>query len=414
MLNISTDILYYDEILAIRKLIELSCNLSIYKYQFSSDELLQALREINQKDSDSLVDSLKIKRILISQQITSCSICRNNPEYCTCEEDSSIQKNEYFEINIEVLFGLFLEMLKNLYDVQLKFEWKNQKKAIVSIGNDEFHYNLHFFFEKLSNDLLTSDHLQDEIIISLMPVEFTGADNPNIYEWHSIIQESNVSTFKRVIKEKYVKKKSKDRILIELGQDRDSKEIERVNDLLRKFLTKKGFTSFTIPSKYEPESIDYALPIESIKECLIYNSKKVFIFRSTIQGQIQIAYFKDGIINRDEDTFNLIIRFNNFIKERTEKLRILEGKRQNASNIEKAIQLSGPAVTTLTFVGGVLAKNPTFKAINEILVGNMFLWIFVIINILSFAFTVIFSILPNIKYGFFKWDRGLSEMIKKR
>lgn len=123
-----------------------------------------------------------------------------------------------------------------------------------------------------------------------------------------------------------------------------------------------------------------------------------------------IAYFKDGILNNDENLKEIINIFRIFIQKRTKKYRILKSSQETSSLFEKIIQLVGPALNVITFTIGFISKNAIFKSLQDIITNNYVLYGFIGLNIISVTAIFIYTLLPNIRLGLFKWSRGFKKL----
>lgn len=396
-----SEILTKSEIFLLGKCIESCRNNSIKKYSFSEKEINESMQE-NQFDK-SILDKLISKQIMKYDLLQRCRKCGNDIDYCTCVE-SELEEIKYLQIDIGIFSNYIIRTIEYIYNIQLvsqlTFDNGITFKMKKSKG-EEFNFKL--YFNRILQDFLTGNSQNPEIIISIMPLKSDQSDL-YVFEWSEFL--INTDKIKDYLKDYYIKIKSKDFYFIDVGDDMDILEIETIRDKLRIYLKVNGFVNFTETPKYKPECIDYSIPIEKIKECFIFQDKKILIIKPS-ERELCIALFKDGLINSDDDLYKIIRKFDIFIKGRIERFRELSREQEEVNSREKIIQLSGPIINVIAFVIGLVSKSPVLSSVNVFLTSKVVLWIVIIINALSTICIVVFSIIPYIRISFFKWDRGL-------
>lgn len=401
------DKLELSEISLIKIIVESVTNSTLTNFNFSEYEIHNLLKT-NNIQSQTLT-SLQNKLIIETSIIKKCNSCDLNVEFCTCEIPKNINI-KYFSLNMGKLLNYIFNTIEDFYICSAKTRIINKDIIEIILNNNEIDIRAFLYLNKLTNEFIQSVNLPNCVLISMMPVDYVEIENSNnkIYEWHEILNKDNVDNIYRVFKEINKQVKSKELYYLDLGDDLEIRQIEIIRDLFRTYLIKNKF-QISQASCFKDEISDYNLPLNDIREYYINSDQKIAVIKPN-DKKIYVAYFKNGVISRDENLFIIINKFDMFIKERIQKYRKLKSNQENASLFEKVIQLFAPFINVATIIVGAITNNKVFVKLFEIIKGNTVLWIMLSINIISLIAIFYYTLLPNIKLGFFNWSRGIKKL----
>lgn len=380
---------------------------SIENYWFEEEEISKILNdnEIN----TNIVDKLIFENILQKDITKICNNCNEEISLCECFEKDIIEK-KYYKIVPITLIEYFKNTFSTYYNVNLKkISSNNDYEELYSIDNYDIKIQINY--RDLQEEYLENIKLKDRIIISIMPLKETLSDNTNIYEWHEVLNKDNISNLKIKISDLNSGVKSNDFYYLNLGDDLKVEEIESIREVLGEYLQIKGFSVYTENKKYKPEYINYNIPLEKIKECYIKEGYKIFILKPS-QNEINIAYFKNGILGEGSDIYDIIDTFNKFIRKKVKYYRKIRSLEVKSDTTQKIVQLTGPVINMGVFISSLIIKNDLLTYIINILIESKmwFIYLYIGINIVSLVFISIYTILPYILKVFFSWKSGIKKV----
>jgi hypothetical protein len=394
------------EIYLLTLLINKVNNDTIADYWFERELVDELTKDFNL--DINIIDSLIYKKVIKSDVIKRCEKCNEDLNVCECEEQV-IDTKEYIAINLEKFIEYFVNTFVQYYKIEI--EKIEQIDAVQStfcvIGRET---KLQINFKKFQHELSKNIKTENKLIISVMPLD-DNYDNSTIFEWHEILDKDNINKLKIKLEDLNKNFTSKDFYYLDIGDDCSVEDVENIRTILRKYLINNGYKNYTENIKYRPEYVEYNFPIDKIKECFIFNDSKILVFKPS-EKEISIAYFKNHIIGDDEKTHELLYKFDHFMKNRVERLRHIRFSETKSDKMQKFIELCGPAINIFVLILSIFSNNDIFKNIVSAFKGGKewFLYIYIIINLVSLIFIIIYSILPAFSKIIFRWDYGLNKI----
>lgn len=375
-------------------------------YWFEKEVVYELIKDFSLDESS--IDSLIYKKIIKGELIKRCRKCHEDFSVCECEE-KDIDIKEYLTINLEKFIEYFVNTFVQDYKIELEKIEENDalKCSFCVIGREtKLQINFRKFQDELSNNIRT----ENKLIISVMPLD-TNYDNCTIFEWHEILDKDNINKLKIKLEDLNKNFTSKDFYYLDIGDDCSVEDVENIRTILRKYLINKGYKNYTENMKYRPEYVEYNFPIDKIKECFILNDSKILVFKPS-EKEISIAYFKNHIIGEDEKTHEALYKFDYFMKKRVEKLRHIRFSETKSDKMQKFIELFGPAINVFVLILSIFSNNDVFKNIVSAFEGGKvwFLYAYIIVNLVSLIFIIIYSIIPAFFKIIFRWDYGLNKI----
>lgn len=380
---------------------------SIENYWFEEEKINEILYEND--INTQIIDKLVFENILQKDIIKKCNNCNEQISLCECFEKDIIEKRFYKIVPI-TLIEYFKNTFSIYYNVNLKkINSNNEYEELYSI--DRYDIKIQINYRELQEEYLDNVKLNDRIVISIMPLKESLIDNSNIYEWHEVLNENNINNLKIKISDLNSGIKSNDFYYLNLGDDLKVEEIESIREVLGEYLQIKGFSIYTENKKYKPEYINYSIPLEKIKECYIKDNYKVFILKPSL-NEINIAYFKNGILGEDSDIYDIIDKFNKFIREKVKYYRKIKSLEVKSDTTQKIVQLTGPVINIGVFISSLFIKNNLLTYIINVLIESKvwFLYLYIGLNIVSLVFIIIYTIFPYMLKIFFSWKRGIRKL----
>lgn len=408
MVNGFISCLNEDEIKLISCLINSTNAETIEEYWFD-DNQVQSILSIN-KIQPTIINELKFKNIFEEDVLKKCELCGESIEFCECNEKHYISLI-FYKIDISKLIEYFINTFSQYYGVILDKMGSETSNNKIEYNIKDMDIKLQLNFRKLQQEYIYDINSRDRIIISIMPLVECFASN--IYEWHEVLDNNNISSLKITLEDLNNTFKSKDFYYLDLGDDLDVNDIENIRSVLNKYFVLKGYSNYTENKKFKPEYINYCIPVEKIKECYIKDNNKILIIKPT-EKEINIAYFNNGIIGEDDKLHDLIVKFDKFIKKKVKFYRRIKFLECKSDKTQKLIQLFGPAINIIVLIFSLCSKDDLFKNIIDIFNQNQkwLLALYIAINVLSLIFIVINSILPYIFRILFHWEKGIKKASK--
>lgn len=374
-------------------------------YYYGKQELSDLIKisDLN----ESVIRELEFYGVLCKDTHKYCSNCTEADNICNCEEPSFYEE-DYYKVNVDIFIEYFKKTFSNIYNVDLLEDFSSDYKKIYVVK--EYDVKLEVYLKLLEEDYVSSISSKDKIIISIMPLNQNSREK-GIYEWHELLDSITVDELKIKIKDISKNNKSEDFYYFDLGDDLEVGEVERIRTVLSKYFELKDYKEYTDNKSYKPEYIDYGIPIDKIKACFIKDGSKILVLKPN-DKQIKIAYFNNGMIGQDNDIYEKIRRFDNFIKKKVIKYRKIKSLEVKSDKTQKVIQLVGPIINICAVLYTFINNKEILAWIVNLVSGykSLVIYMYIILNIISIAFIVIFSILPYLRRIFFSWERNLKKL----
>ncbi|WP_017473342.1 hypothetical protein [Amphibacillus jilinensis] len=181
-------------------------------------------------------------------------------------------------------------------------------------------------------------------------------------------------------------------------------EIDEYRHVISEYLKLIGYRSIINSDDFLPESSDYYIPIEDIREGYTNNEFKILIQYS--KDRITFYTFKNGFKNNCSEVENHIENISNFLLRKSRAY--MKFKRKKELNFMSDIRqmfvvITSIAVSLFSSVKILFFSDPTitsalantFNSLAGIVTISLLLWL---------------GFYPQIKLYFFKWDKGLKEL----
>lgn len=389
--------------LLIRK-INLSMSMFIDEYKFSEEDINSILIETDL--NNMIINEMKEYHLLTMESISYCSICGDSVNICSCDEDYRDQyEKHYYRINQNNIIRLIIESINCIYQYNLEEEYSNSKYNFYKDNDIE----IYIVKNKIDIDMISEISNGKGIIITIF--EYLGKIDDYIFNWYDVLDIQRKDFFYDKF-QNYIKNiRSSESFSFDLGDDFSVSDIENIRTILKNFFENKGYEYTTLERDYRPEYVDYGLPKEYIKGCFIKGDNKIFI-KKIKELKIEVIYFKGGVIGEGIENFDLIKRFNTFILEKASIYRSIRIIEENTDRTNKIIKIGPILVNILTLIVTKFNSIDLFKDVTDKFSksANVFLIVFIIINIAYIIFIFYYYIRPLSKRILFSWEKGIKKV----
>ncbi|MFB6765368.1 MULTISPECIES: hypothetical protein [Bacillus] len=230
-----------------------------------------------------------------------------------------------------------------------------------------------------------------------------------IYWDEPIANQSSANAFFQHLKQQGKLLSNRNFNYINIPPHLESTELEGFKSVIKTYLEKLGYSPSYNSKYFRPESIDYSLPEEMIREVYILREQKIFIVEN--QSRIEFHTFINGLKkSNDLITFH-INKMNQLVEKKVQVYS--ENKYRKSMNFAKDFKFILAYIITfipsLISSGKILFTNKVDKVINS----KWLLYTHFISAIVMIVLILFIGIYPQIRLYFFSWSRNVNSKVKR-
>lgn len=378
-------------------------NLLTYNYGMDLEDFNLGIKEISDLDwyHEEIALQLKAKGVLNIKRIG-----YSESEYEGALEKVITKEAQRLTINVEELivhwFNTVCVLAGKNVGKEAQFV-KDGEESFLSIQLDNNEETKLYFITNKKLLTFNTDRLYVSFVDELNPLD-------NMFYWDEpLAEEIQAVSFFQKLKEENKRLSNKNFYYLNIPTHLEATEKEGFFAVIDNYLITLGFKSYNRSDYFRPESIDFNLAEDMIKEVYIKNETKIFLI---INGnRLELHNFESGLK-----------KSSNFLSFHIEKMQKLLNKKVNNYktniqrknlNILKDFKVVIPFIISIVISSIASLKILFAGSYQQVLKSSFWLWTHISISFLSIGLLFFFGLYPLLYLFFFSWIKNVKKQTKK-
>ncbi|SNS86723.1 hypothetical protein SAMN05444672_10336 [Bacillus sp. OK838] len=321
-------------------------------------------------------------------------------------EKVSVYESNYLSVNEENLVRIWV------YSVY-SYAGESISQSIDILKKDGYFYT--------EIDVDTDSKMQIKFIVNKnvsetngLFISFINNIHQNLFEeliyWDEpIANQSSAIAFIQHIKQQGKLLSNRNFNYINTPPHLESTELEGFKSVIKTYLEKLGYSTSHNSKYFRPESIDYSLPEEMIREVYILGEQKIFIIEN--QSRIEFHTFTNGLKKSDDLITFHINKMNQLVEK---KVQVYSGNKYRKSmNFAKDFKFILAYI--IGFIPSILssAKILFTNKVDKVINSKWLLYTHFSSAIVMIILLLFIGLYPQIRLYFFSWSRNVNSKVKR-
>ncbi|MEB2268120.1 hypothetical protein LAV77_25245 [Priestia megaterium] len=378
-------------------------NLLTYNYGMDLEDFNLGIKEINGLDwyHEEIATQLKAKGILNIKRID-----YSESEYEGALEKVITKEAQCLTINIEELIVHWFNTVCSLAGKSLGKEAqfvKDGENSFLSIQLDNNEETKLYFITNKKLLTFNADRLYVSFVNELNPLV-------NMFYWDEPLAEENAAvSFFQKLKEENKRLSNKNFYYLNIPTHLEATEKEGFFAVIDNYLITLGFQSYNRSEYFRPESIDFNLAEDMIKEVYIKNETKIFLI---INGnRLELHNFEGGLKQSSKFFSFHIEKMQKLLKKKVNNYKT-NIQRKNL-NILKDFKVVVPFIISILISAIASFKILFAGSYQQVMKSSFWLWTHISISLLSIGLLFFLGLYPLLYLFFFSWIKNVKKQAKK-
>ncbi|MFE7816726.1 hypothetical protein ACFU1R_00855 [Priestia megaterium] len=361
---------------------------------------LDNIKDLDWFDEQDLLQ-LRLKGII---DIRNISISKTNFEGSL--EKVSVHESAYLSVNEENLIQIWVNSV-------FYYASENISQSINILKQDNYFY--------IEIDTDTDSKMQVNFIVNKnvsethgLFISFINNIHQNLFEeliyWDEpIANQSSAIAFIQHVKQQGKLLSNRNFNYINTPPHLESTELEGFKSVIKTYLEKLGYSTSNSSKYFRPESIDYSIPEEMIREVYTLGEQKIFIIEN--QNRIEFHTFSNGLKKSDDLITFHISKMNQLVEQKVQVYS--RNKYRKSMNFAKDFKFILAYI--ISFVPSVLssAKILFTNKVDSVISSKWLLYTHISSAIAMIILLFLVGLYPQIRLYFFSWNRNVKSKVKK-